>query len=81
MGKNKHYVWEITSAQLLQILHRQKKIMVTLPLYDLKEPADAVQSCLLHLVDQLASLAPAYESSRKHRHVNIKERLDKYELH
>ena len=80
-GKNKHYVWERIGAQLLQILHRQKKLVVTLPLCDLKQPVNVVQSCLLHQVDQLASIAPAYEPLRKQRQVNRENRLDKYELH
>ena len=38
-------------AQLLQILRRQKELMVALPLCDLKQPADAAQPCLLDPVN------------------------------
>ena len=65
IGENMHYVWKRTGAQLLQIPHRQKELMVTLPFCYLKKSADAVQSCLLYPINQLASPALAYESSRK----------------
>ena len=51
MGKNMHNVGERTGAQLQQILHRQKKLVVVLPLCDLKQPIDAFHPRLLHLVD------------------------------
>ena len=51
MGKNMHNVGERIKAQLLQILHRQKELLVALLLSDLKQPVDAVQSRLLHLID------------------------------
>ena len=51
MGKNMHNVGERIEAQLLQILHRQKELLVALLLSDLKHPVDAVQPRLLHLVD------------------------------
>ena len=59
-----HYVGGRTGAQLLQVLHRQKELMVALPFYDLKKPVDAVQPRLLHPIDQPASPALTYKSSR-----------------
>ena len=51
IGKNKHYVQERISTQLLQILRRQKELVVALPLCDLKQSVDVVQPCLLDPVD------------------------------
>ena len=51
------------------------------PLCDLKQPTDTVQSSLLYPVDRTALPAPPYKSSRKYRHVNRGDRLEKYELH
>ena len=55
-GKNMHYVRERIGTQLLQIIRKQKELVVALPLCDLKQPADAVKPCLLDSVDQPASL-------------------------
>ena len=49
--KNMHYVGERAGAQLLQIVHRHKEIVVALPFCDLKQPTNAVQPRLLHLVN------------------------------
>ena len=40
--KNRHYIGGRIGAQLLQVLHRQKELVVELPLCDLKKLADAV---------------------------------------
>ena len=51
--------------------------MIVLPLGDLEQPFDALQTGLLHLVDQLASPTPVCKNFIKEGHVKTRKNFRK----
>ena len=77
MREDRDNVRKGIGSRLLQVPHRQEELVIALPLSDLKQSSDALQTGLLHLANQSASPVSIYKNFKNERHVITPKKFKK----